>query len=87
MSSDHLHKMQSKGRAEKWQCSNLQKRKEAVSVILFHDIPHSVPRIQLAQVCQKFLPDPIFLSKPDVFQLNVSRSGFTHFRQILDGVE
>jgi hypothetical protein len=38
-----LHKMFPRNRADKWRCANLQKRKEGVSLILFRDVPHSVP--------------------------------------------
>jgi hypothetical protein len=58
-----------------------------VSVILFHDAPYSVRRIELLQHCQKFLDDPTLLSSPYAVQSNVSPGGFTHFMEILDGAE
>jgi hypothetical protein len=58
-----------------------------VPVILFHDAPHSVRRIELLQHCQKFLDDPTLLSSPYMVQLNVSPDAFTHFMEILDGAE
>jgi hypothetical protein len=58
-----------------------------VSVILFHDAPYSVRRIEPLQHCQKFLDDPTLLSPPDVVQSNVSPGAFTHFIEILDRSE
>jgi hypothetical protein len=65
----------------------LLKRKEAVSVILFHDAPYSVRRIELLQYCQKFLDDPTLLSSRYMVQSNLSPGALTHFMEILDGVE
>jgi hypothetical protein len=65
----------------------LLKGKKVVSVILFHDAPYSVRRIELLQHCQKFLDDPILLSSPYMVQSNVSPGAFTHFMEILDGSE
>jgi hypothetical protein len=45
--NDHVHKMPPKSIADKWRCCNLPKGKEAVSVIIFRDIPHSIPRSEL----------------------------------------
>jgi hypothetical protein len=56
-------------------------------MILFHDAPHSVRRIELLQHCHKFLDDPTLLSSPYVVQSNVSPGAFTHFMEILDGAE
>jgi hypothetical protein len=58
-----------------------------VSVILFHDAPYSVRRIELLQHCQKFLDDPILLSSHYMVQSNVSPGTFTHFMEILAGAE
>jgi hypothetical protein len=58
-----------------------------VSVILFHDAPYSVRRIEPLQHCQKFLDDPTLLSSLYVVQSNVSPGTFTHFMEILDGAE
>jgi hypothetical protein len=55
--------------------------------IIFHDVPHSVPRIELVHHCQKFSGDPSLLSLPYVVQLNVSPDAFTHFIEILGGAE
>jgi hypothetical protein len=88
--SDHLYKMykmSSKSRADKLRCSNGLNGKEVVYVILFHDAPYSVRRIELLQHCHKFLDDPTLLSSPYMVQLNVSPDAFTHFMQILDGSE
>jgi hypothetical protein len=63
----------------------LQKGKEAVSLILFRDVPHSVPCIELLHQCQKFLDDPSLLSPPYVVQSKVSPEALTHFMEILDG--
>jgi hypothetical protein len=49
--SDHLCKMPPKSRADESRCSNLPKGKEVVSVIVFHDAPYSVRRIELLQYC------------------------------------
>jgi hypothetical protein len=65
----------------------LLKGKEVVSVILLHDAPYSVQRIELLQHCQKFLDDPTLLSSPYIVQSNVSPGAFTHFMEILDGSE
>jgi hypothetical protein len=61
--------------------------KEVVSVILFHDAPYSVRRIELLQHCQKFLDDPTLLSSLHMVQSNVSPGVFTHFMEILDSSE
>jgi hypothetical protein len=61
--------------------------KEVVSVILFHDAPYSVRRIELPQHCEKFLDDPTLLSSSYMVQSNVSSGAFTHFMEILDGAE
>jgi hypothetical protein len=61
--------------------------KEVVSVILFHDVPYSVRRIELLHHCQKFLDDPTVLSSHHIIQSNVSTGAFTHFMEILDGSE
>jgi hypothetical protein len=53
-------------------------------VIIFRDVPHSVPRIELLHG-QKFLGDPILLSSPDVVQSNLSLNAFAHFMEILSG--
>jgi hypothetical protein len=58
-----------------------------VSVIVFHDAPYSVRRIELLQHCEKFLDDPTLLSSPYMVQSNVSSGAFTHFMEILDGAE
>jgi hypothetical protein len=63
------------------------KRKEVVYVVLFHDAPHSVRRIELLQHCQTFFDDPILFSSPYMVQSIVSRGAFTHFMEILDGSE
>jgi hypothetical protein len=65
----------------------LQKGKEVVSVILFRDVLHSVPSIDLLHQCQKFLDDPSILPSPYVVQSNVSPDAFAHFMEILDGAE
>jgi hypothetical protein len=83
----HLHKIPPRSRANKSRYADLQKRKEAVSVIVFCGVPHSVPRIELIHDCQKFLNDPIFFSSPYVVQSNVSPDAFTHLMEILDGAE
>jgi hypothetical protein len=85
--SDHLYKMPPKSRADKSRCSNLLKGKEVVSVILFHDAPYSVRRIELLQHCQKFIDDPTLLSSPYMVQSNVSPGAFIRFMEILDGAE
>jgi hypothetical protein len=82
-----MYKMPPKSRADNSQCSNVLKRKEVVSVILFHDVPYSVRRIELLQHCQKILDDPTLLSSPYMVRSNVSPGGFTHFMVILDGSE
>jgi hypothetical protein len=79
--------MPPKSRADKPPCSNLLKGKEVVSVILFHDAPHSVRRIKLPQPYQKFLDDPTLLSSRYMVQSNVSPGAFTHFMEILAGAE
>jgi hypothetical protein len=66
---------------------NLLRGKEVVSVILFHDAPYSVRRIELLQHCEKFLDDPTLLLPPYMVQSNVSPGAFTHFMEILDGAE
>jgi hypothetical protein len=50
-------------------------------VILFHDAPYSVRRIEPLQHRQKFFDDPTGLSS------NVQPGAFTHFMEILDGAE
>jgi hypothetical protein len=79
--------MPPKSRADKSRFSNLLRGKEVVSVILLHDAPYSVRRIELLQDCQKFLDDPTLLSSPYIVQSNVSPGAFTHFMEILDGSE
>jgi hypothetical protein len=79
--------MPPKDRADKSRRSNLLRGKEVVSVILFHDAPYSVRRIELLQHCQKLLDDPTLLSSPYMVQSNVSPGAFTHFMEILDGSE
>jgi hypothetical protein len=79
--------MPPKSKGDKLRRSNLLKRKEVVSVILFHVAPYSVRRIELLQHCQKFLDDPTLLSSPYMVQSNVSPGAFTHFMEILDGSE
>jgi hypothetical protein len=74
-------------RTDKSRCSNLLRGKEVVSVILFHDEPYSVRRIEPLQHCQEFLDDPTLLSSPDMVQSNVSPGAFTHLMEILDGAE
>jgi hypothetical protein len=56
-------------------------------MILFRDVQHSVPPIELLHQCQKFLDDPTLLSSHDVVQSNVSPDAFTHFMEIFDGAE
>jgi hypothetical protein len=56
-------------------------------VILFCDAPRSISRIQLAQHCEKFLDDQIFLSIPYVIPSDVSPEAFTRFMKILDCFE
>jgi hypothetical protein len=63
------------------------KGKEVGDVILFHDAPYSVRRIELLQHCQEFLDDPILLSSPHMVQSNVSPGPFTNFTEILNGSE
>jgi hypothetical protein len=58
-----------------------------VSVILFHDAPYSVRRIERLQHCQKFLDDPTLLLSPYMVQSNVSPGAFTHFMEIFDRSE
>jgi hypothetical protein len=65
----------------------LQKGNEAVSVILFHDVPYSVPRIEWLYHCQRFFEDPILLSSPDLVQSDVSSGAFTHFIEISGGTK
>jgi hypothetical protein len=79
--------MPPKSRADKSRCSNLLKGKEVVSVILFHDAPYSVRRIELLQHCQKFHDDPTLLSSPYMIRSNVSPGAFIDFMEILDGSE
>jgi hypothetical protein len=71
----------------KSRCSDLQKGKEAISVIVFRGVPHSIPPTQLAINCQKFLDDPILLSLPYVIQSDASPDAFSHFMEILNGSE
>jgi hypothetical protein len=87
MNKNDLHKMAPKSRADKSQCSNLQKEKEVISVILFRGVSHSIPCIQPAQHCQGSLDDPILLSTFYVIQSNIPPNAFTHFMKILDGAE
>jgi hypothetical protein len=56
-------------------------------MIIFSDVPHPVPCIELLHQCHKFLDDPILLSSPYVVQLNVSPGAFTHFMEIFDTAE
>jgi hypothetical protein len=72
-------------RADKSRHADLQKRKEAVSMNVFHDASHSVPRIELPHHCQKFRSDPILLSSPYVIQSDMSADPFTNFMEILGG--
>jgi hypothetical protein len=65
----------------------LQKGKEAVTLIIFHNVPHSVSRIGLLHHYQKFLDDPILLSSVDVVQSDVSSDAFTRFMEIRGGAE
>jgi hypothetical protein len=65
----------------------LQNWKEAVSLIIFCDGPHSVPLIELLHHCQKSLGDPSVLSSPHAFQSNVSPDALMHFIEILGGTE
>jgi hypothetical protein len=65
----------------------LEQRKEAVSLIIFRDVPHSVRRIELLHHYQKFLGDPTLLSSSYVVQSNVPPDAFTHVTEILDGAE
>jgi hypothetical protein len=65
----------------------LAEGKEMISVILFHDAPDSVRRIELLQHCQKFLDDPTLLSSSYMVQSNASPGAFTHFMEILHGSE
>jgi hypothetical protein len=82
-----MYKMPPKSRADKSRCSNSLKGKEVAFVILFHDAPYSVRRIELLQHCQKFLDDPTLLSSRYMVQSNVSPGAFTQFMGILDGAE
>jgi hypothetical protein len=83
VSDDYLHNMPPKNRLGKSRCSNLQKGKEVVSVIVFRGVLHSIQRTQRAINCQKFLDDPILLSLPDVVESDASPDGFPHFMEIL----
>jgi hypothetical protein len=65
----------------------LLKGKEVVSVILFHNAPYSIRRIELLQDCQKFRDDPTLLSSSYLVQSSVSPGAFPHFMEILDGAE
>jgi hypothetical protein len=65
--------------------ANLQKGKEVVSVILFRDVLHSVPSIELLHQCQKFFDDPSCLSSLYMIRSNASLDAFKHFMKILDG--
>jgi hypothetical protein len=56
-------------------------------VILSHDAPYSIQRIEPRQHCEKFFDDPTLLSSPYMVQSNVSPSAFTDFMEILDGSE
>jgi hypothetical protein len=53
----------------------------------FRDVPHSVPRIQLALHCQRFLDDPVLLWSPYVIRSNASIDAFVHFMKIFNGFE
>jgi hypothetical protein len=87
MKSDHLQKILPNSQADKSWCSNLQKGKEVVSVLVLRDVLHSVPRIQLALHCQRFLDDPMLLWSPNVILSDVSIDAFAHFMEILNGFE
>jgi hypothetical protein len=65
----------------------LQKGKETVSAIVFRDVSHSLPRIELLHHCQKFFFDSILLLSPHVVQSDVSPDAFTRFMEILGGAE
>jgi hypothetical protein len=73
--------------ADKSRRADLQKEKEAVSVIVFRDVSHSVRRVKLLHHCQKFRGHPILLSSLYVIQSHVSPDGFTHFMEILGGAQ
>jgi hypothetical protein len=79
--------MDPRSKADKSRRANLQKRKETVSLIIFRDVPHSVPCIELPHHCQKFLDDPLLLSSPYVVQSGVSPDAFTYFMEIHSGAE
>jgi hypothetical protein len=67
--------------------SQLSEREGSGICIIFRDVPHSVPRIELLHHCQKFLDDPFLLSSPYVVQSDVSPDAFTHFMEILSCAE
>jgi hypothetical protein len=79
--------MPPRSRADKSRCTNLQKGKETVSVIIFRDVRHSVLRTKLLNHYQKLLNDPIVLSSPYVVQSDVSSDAFTDFTEILSSAE
>jgi hypothetical protein len=56
-------------------------------MIIFRDVPHSVPRIELLHHCQKFLDHPILLSSSYVIRLHVLPDAFPHFREMLGGAK
>jgi hypothetical protein len=56
-------------------------------VIIFRNVQHSIPRIEMPHHRQKFLDDPILLSSPYVVQSDVSPEAFTYFMEILGGAE
>jgi hypothetical protein len=76
-------------------CQLAEMGKEVMSVIFVHNVPHSVPCIELLYQCQKFFDDPILSSPPYVVQSNVSPDAFTplslyafmHFMEIHGGLE
>jgi hypothetical protein len=76
-----------KSRADKSQRSNLQKGKKVISMIVLRDVPHTIPRIQLAMNCQRFMNDPILLSSSYVVQSDASPDVFAHFMEGLDSSE
>jgi hypothetical protein len=65
----------------------VQKGKEAVSLIIFRYVPHSVPRIELLPHCQKVLGDPTLLLLLYMVQSNVSPDAFKSFVEILGGAK
>jgi hypothetical protein len=79
--------MPPRSRADKSRSANLQKGREAVSVIIFLDTLHSVPRIELLRYCQKFLDDSILLLSLYAVRSYASPDAITHFMEILGGAE